>query len=117
MIQTAKKLAVQRDQQLHRSDALTVNDWLTSIGLAKYFPAFSREGYTNMEHINMVGLTEEDLNRLGIMSPMERRVVLELAPGMFSKQLKARIVSHMEVGGVDMYEVCIQRDFPSPAIS
>jgi len=56
--------------------ASALKDWLGGVGLVAYHDLFVEKGYGDVETIKEMGITDEDLDFLGITAPIHRRKLI-----------------------------------------
>lgn len=87
----------------------TVNAWLSAVGLfSEYGDVFLEKDYSDLQHIRQMGLQDSDLDYLGIVNPLHRRLLKEAAGSRFSPNFKCVITDVKEFGKATMYKVVTQ---------
>lgn len=63
-------------QVVAEEKASALKEWLGAVGLASYHDLFVEKGYGDVETIREMGITDEDLDFLGITAPIHRRKLI-----------------------------------------
>jgi len=63
-------------QVVAEEKASALKEWLGGVGLASYHDLFVEKGYGDVETIKEMGITDEDLDFLGITAPIHRRKLI-----------------------------------------
>eukprot|EP00658_Telonema_sp_P-2_P019669 TRINITY_DN17759_c0_g2_i4.p1 TRINITY_DN17759_c0_g2~~TRINITY_DN17759_c0_g2_i4.p1 ORF type:complete len:505 (+),score=141.13 TRINITY_DN17759_c0_g2_i4:185-1699(+) len=64
-------------QLVAEQKASVLKDWLDAVALGEYHDLFVDKGYTDLETIKEMGITDEDLDFLGIHAPIHRRKLIQ----------------------------------------
>ena len=83
-----------------------VSEWLASLELKdELFDKFVTANYMNIRHIYEFGLTNEDLDIIGIDRPQARNVIQMACKGGFAPCLRLNVRSYRDAGDIIIYEV------------
>ncbi len=105
MMQTQQEMALKKSRQNLRNALPTLSQWLGALSLSEYVEPFETAGYGNMAQIKLAGLTPHDLDIVGVSNPLHRAMIQKFDFRMYSHHLRAKITSHMEMGGIAVFEV------------
>jgi len=71
-----------------------VQEWLMSLGQGELWPLFLAKGYTDLSHLRLYGLTDEDLDFIGVNKSLQRQIIKSVSEGLYSSKLKVDIDGH-----------------------
>eukprot|EP00299_Pterocystis_sp_00344_P012870 c6240_g1_i1.p1 GENE.c6240_g1_i1~~c6240_g1_i1.p1 ORF type:complete len:618 (+),score=101.48 c6240_g1_i1:203-1855(+) len=83
----------------------TVTEWLAQLHMSQYQTAFETAGYSDVMHIQSLGLNEDDFTRLGITNPLHKRVFLDLGSASWCPQVQVKVIAQLELNGIVVFEV------------
>lgn len=94
----------------------SVAAWLSELRLGFLTPSFLQRGYTDMQLIQDVGLSDEDLDVIGVTLPLHRRMLKTAAQGQFSPTLQVTVPDWRDFGSVITYKVIARFHFARSCI-
>ncbi|CAM9099951.1 unnamed protein product [Phaeothamnion confervicola] len=84
---------------------LPMDEWLVSLGLSHLMDAFQERGYVDFMMTQEMGLTDEDLQRLGVSNLAQRKVLKLAARGLVEPMLSVRISGFFNFGTELVYRL------------
>jgi len=87
------------------SNFSSVEQWLISIEMETYAPLFIEKGYDKVGMMLSMGLSDDDLDFLGIQPPLHRRILKTACASSYTNSLVINILEWKDFGGVVVYVV------------
>ena len=83
----------------------SVFSWLAALGLGQYTPNFQSKGYDVSAMLEAGGLDNDDLDCLGIYTPLHRRLLKAMAGLPYTDQLVVSVPMYRDCNGVAFFFV------------
>ncbi|CAM9317993.1 unnamed protein product [Chrysoparadoxa australica] len=105
LVETSPDAGVAARQNLDDEEVKTVEQWLERLELSHLLPQFEQNGYSDIQRVLHHGLELEDLDKIGIDNPLQRRFLLGLGRTPFGHRMKVSVVGHRSFGDVTVFKV------------
>ena len=83
----------------------SVSAWLAALSLEQYESAFKAKGYDSKVMLAVGGLDNDDLDCLGVYTPLHRRLLKAMAGLQYSDQPVVSVPRHRDCNGIAFFVV------------
>jgi hypothetical protein len=81
-----------------------VESLLASLSLSELLPLFEAKGYRDLGRIVDMGLTDQDLDFIGVEQPLARRLLRSAVEANFAEHLQIAMLGHVQLGDSIIYK-------------